>query len=58
MAPPVGALVGIFTEDPEEAKRSFLKLADLEFEVAVFGHGKPVVDHASDVFRTSITRLR
>jgi glyoxylase-like metal-dependent hydrolase (beta-lactamase superfamily II) len=58
VAPPVGALFGMFTEDIEEAKRSFGKLADLEFEVAVFGHGNPIRERASEVFRGSLQRMR
>jgi NAD+ synthase (glutamine-hydrolysing) len=41
IGPPTGAIFGMFTEDLEEAKRSFRRLAELEFEVAVFGHGTP-----------------
>jgi glyoxylase-like metal-dependent hydrolase (beta-lactamase superfamily II) len=58
VAPPVGAVFGMFTEDIEEAKRSFRKLADLEFEVAVFGHGNPIRERASEVFRGALQRMR
>jgi len=57
VAPPLGALTGIFTEDPEEARRSFRKLADLDFEVAVFGHGSPVRGRASEAFRRALGKL-
>jgi len=57
VAPPVGALVGMFTEDPEEAKRSFGKLARLDFEVAVFGHGGPIRERASEAFRRAAHKL-
>ena len=42
VGPPIGALFGMFTEDLDEAVRSFHKLAALEFEVAITGHGNPV----------------
>jgi glyoxylase-like metal-dependent hydrolase (beta-lactamase superfamily II) len=58
VAPPVGAVFGMFTEDIDEAKRSFRKLADLEFEVAVFGHGNPIRERASEVFRGALHRMR
>lgn len=37
-------------EDLEQGKASLRKLADIEFEVAVFGHGKPILSGASDHF--------
>jgi glyoxylase-like metal-dependent hydrolase (beta-lactamase superfamily II) len=58
VSPPVGILFGMFTEDISEANRSFRKLADLEFEVAVFGHGNPIRERASDAFRGSLPRAR
>jgi hypothetical protein len=54
----VGQLFGMFTEDPDAARRSFRDLAELEFEVAVFGHGNPIRDRASEAFRNSLERLR
>jgi len=47
----------MYTEDHEEARRSFRKLAELEFDTAVFGHGKPVVGRASARFRENLARL-
>jgi glyoxylase-like metal-dependent hydrolase (beta-lactamase superfamily II) len=38
-------------EDLEAGKRSLAKLAALEFEVACFGHGRPIVGGASGRFR-------
>jgi glyoxylase-like metal-dependent hydrolase (beta-lactamase superfamily II) len=58
VAPPVGVVTGMFTEDPEEARRSFRKLADLQFEVAVFGHGSPIREGASEAFRSSLRKVR
>ena len=55
--PPVGAVIGMFTEDPEEAKRSYRMLAELDFEVAVFGHGNPIRGRASEAFRRGLERV-
>jgi glyoxylase-like metal-dependent hydrolase (beta-lactamase superfamily II) len=57
VGPPTGALFGMYTEDIEQANRSFRKLAALEFEVAVFGHGNPVLSKAVEEFRRSVARL-
>jgi glyoxylase-like metal-dependent hydrolase (beta-lactamase superfamily II) len=51
---PTGAVFGMFTEDPGEAERSFHRLAELDFEVAVFGHGDPVTQNAAEAFRRSL----
>lgn len=37
-------------EDLEEGKASLRRLAGMDFEVAVFGHGKPILSGASDRF--------
>jgi glyoxylase-like metal-dependent hydrolase (beta-lactamase superfamily II) len=55
--PPVGALFGMFTEDLDEAVRSFHKLALFDFEVAVTGHGNPVRSGASELFRKNLGRF-
>jgi glyoxylase-like metal-dependent hydrolase (beta-lactamase superfamily II) len=55
--PPIGALFGMFTEDLDEAVRSFHKLAKLDFEVAVTGHGNPITSGASEIFRTNLARF-
>jgi len=55
--PPTGALFGMYTEDIEQARRSFRTLAELDFEVAVFGHGNPVRARAAEVFRRAAARL-
>lgn len=44
-------------EDPAEADRSFALLAGLEFDVAVFGHGRPIVGSAARRFRRAAGRL-
>ena len=51
------ALVGYFNIDPAQARRSFASLADLEFEIACFGHGPPLLKNASLAFRREIERL-
>lgn len=38
-------------EDFEQAKRDLSKLSRLDFEVACFGHGKPILENASRKFR-------
>ncbi len=38
-------------EDIEEGKRSLRKLAELDFQIAVFGHGKPIPADAGSRFR-------
>jgi len=55
--PPVGALGGMFTEDMAQAKESFRKLAELEFEVACFGHGGPIKGKAHAAFRREVEKL-
>jgi glyoxylase-like metal-dependent hydrolase (beta-lactamase superfamily II) len=37
-------------EDFDQGRGSLRKLADLDFEVAVFGHGKPILSSASARF--------
>jgi len=55
--PPVGALGGMFTEDMAQAKASFRKLAQLEFDVACFGHGGPIKGKAHAAFRREVEKL-
>jgi glyoxylase-like metal-dependent hydrolase (beta-lactamase superfamily II) len=57
VSPPTGAVFGMYTEDLEEANRSFRKLAELDFEVAAFGHGNPIRSGAGEVFRRAAARL-
>lgn len=56
LGPPSG-LFGLFNEDREEAAASFKKLAALEFDVAFFGHGKPMDQAASILFRRAAEQL-
>jgi glyoxylase-like metal-dependent hydrolase (beta-lactamase superfamily II) len=45
-------------EDLEEGKQSLAKLAALEFEVACFGHGRPIRSGASKQFRETWAQAR
>jgi glyoxylase-like metal-dependent hydrolase (beta-lactamase superfamily II) len=56
LGPPSGPF-GLFNEDREEAAQSFKKLAALEFDVAFFGHGKPMDYAASILFRRAAEQL-
>src|SRR5262249_6275878 len=55
--PPIGWLFGMFTEDLDEAVRSFHKLANSDFEVALTGHGNPIRHGASELFRRTLVRF-
>jgi glyoxylase-like metal-dependent hydrolase (beta-lactamase superfamily II) len=44
-------IVGVFNVDPKRARQSFQRLAELELEVACFGHGPPVVSGAGELMR-------
>jgi glyoxylase-like metal-dependent hydrolase (beta-lactamase superfamily II) len=55
--PPTGAIFGMFTEDLDEAVRSFHKLSKFDFEVAVTGHGNPIKRGASEIFRKNLARF-
>jgi glyoxylase-like metal-dependent hydrolase (beta-lactamase superfamily II) len=55
--PPVGALGGMFTEDMVQARESFRKLAELEFDIACFGHGGPIKGKAHAAFRREVEKL-
>jgi glyoxylase-like metal-dependent hydrolase (beta-lactamase superfamily II) len=50
--------IGWFTEDMAQAKESIRKLADLDFEVACFGHGRPLDKDASLRLLRFADRLR
>lgn len=40
-------------EEPDQARASFAKLAQYDFDVAVFGHGKPITTGAAEAFRAA-----
>ena len=44
-------IVGVFNVDPKQTRASFCRLAELEFDVALFGHGPPLDRDASRAFR-------
>ncbi|MFE0368147.1 MBL fold metallo-hydrolase [Streptomyces tendae] len=48
-----GVLLGVFNLDRDRAVASFGRLADLDTEVACFGHGDPVTARAGDALRAS-----
>ena len=53
----VGPPLGAYTEDMDEAKRSIAKLAQMDFEIACFGHGRVVKGKAATRFRRLVERL-
>lgn len=56
LGPPAGVF-GLFNEDRAQLKASFRKLAQLDFEVACFGHGRPLDKDASRAFRRAAEKL-
>ncbi len=56
LGPPSGPR-GLFNEDQAKARQSFRKLAELDFDVACFGHGAPLDREASLAFRRRAERL-
>jgi glyoxylase-like metal-dependent hydrolase (beta-lactamase superfamily II) len=48
---------GFVLDDLEAAKSSIARIAGLEFDVAVFGHGDPIVGDAALRLRDSLERL-
>ncbi|MGB2694120.1 MAG: MBL fold metallo-hydrolase [Dehalococcoidia bacterium] len=49
--------LGVFNADPRVARESFRKLAALDFDVACFGHGRPLDKDASLAFRRTVERF-
>src|SRR5207302_1553049 len=45
-------------EDLDEGRRSLAKLASLDFEVACFGHGRPIAGGAAGRFRCQLPARR
>ena len=50
-------IAGVFNVDPAQTRESFHKLAELDFDVACFGHGKPLDRAATLEFRRATERL-
>jgi glyoxylase-like metal-dependent hydrolase (beta-lactamase superfamily II) len=48
---------GAFAEDTDEANRSLAKIAELDFDTAVFGHGKVLRGKANAEFRKLVDRI-
>ncbi|MFE9705278.1 MBL fold metallo-hydrolase [Streptomyces sp. NPDC005930] len=53
-----GVMLGVFNVDRDLAVASFGRLADLDTEVACFGHGDPVTVRAGDALRASARTYR
>ncbi len=49
--------VSWFTEDGDAARASIARLAELDFDVALLGHGKPLEKNASRAFRQLAEKL-
>lgn len=49
--------IGAFTADRQQAKESIRKIAGLEFDVACFGHGRPLKGEANLKFRRLAEKL-
>jgi glyoxylase-like metal-dependent hydrolase (beta-lactamase superfamily II) len=50
-------ILGVFNVDPVQAIASFKRLADLDAEIACFGHGEPLTDKAADRLAEAVGRL-
>ena len=50
-------IVGVFNLDQAQAFESFRKLAELDFDIACVGHGKPLDKNASLAFRKVAEKL-
>ena len=57
LGPPVGRLGSMFTEDPEQAKESFRKLAELDFDTVCMGHGGFLSGKAHLAFRRAVEKM-
>jgi glyoxylase-like metal-dependent hydrolase (beta-lactamase superfamily II) len=51
-------IVGVFNVDPRQARESAKKLAALDFDIACFGHGEPLLRDASAALRSLASQLR
>jgi glyoxylase-like metal-dependent hydrolase (beta-lactamase superfamily II) len=51
------AILGAFNADPAQAADSLRKLADLDAEIACFGHGDPITREATAGLRAAAARL-
>jgi len=53
---PVGAFFGLATADVDQAKQSFRKIAELDFDIACFGHGPVLKGQANVAFRRCVEK--
>ncbi|MEU1627161.1 MBL fold metallo-hydrolase [Streptomyces sp. NPDC020096] len=44
-------MLGVFNVDRDQASASFRRLADLDVDIACFGHGEPILHGAGDALR-------
>ncbi|HSO54993.1 MAG TPA: hypothetical protein VL330_20160 [Actinomycetes bacterium] len=44
-------------EDHAQARQSLARLTGLEFQVACFGHGRPVTSDAAATIRSAVARV-
>lgn len=51
-----GPGVMLTNEDTELARRSFREIAALDFDVALFGHGAPILEKASERLREAVAK--
>jgi glyoxylase-like metal-dependent hydrolase (beta-lactamase superfamily II) len=51
------AILGPFNVSRLEAIESFRRLTDLDVDIACFGHGDPIVSHATEALLRSAARL-
>lgn len=52
-----GLRLGVVNSDPAQARRSFARLAALEFDTACFGHGQVLRGRANAAFRRRVEQL-
>jgi len=50
-------MLGVFNSDPDQARQSFRALAELDIDVACFGHGEPLLDNARERLAGVAARL-
>ena len=48
---------GVFNTNPAQAVASFHRQAELDTEIACFGHGQPLTNNATAALRTATQQL-
>ena len=51
-------ILGVFNADPPQAIESLRRQADLDVDIACFGHGEPVTQNASQALRSAVRPFR